>query len=173
MSDHKDSSSGVKIGNVTGGITNSIIAGRDVSNATITVAGKDLLADKTPSLDEFKQLLGEIQQELEKLGMQQEALKAVSAATPFAIQGVKANIETTAELVKEPQNSKPEEKKTLQAGVTEAADLLGNILENANKVAEKASNAGKAVQPLIELLAPLAKKVAVAALWAAKLWIIP
>ena len=61
---NEESVSEVHIGNVTGGITNSIIAGRDVTNATITVGGKPVPANRKPTFEELKQLLIEVQQEL-------------------------------------------------------------------------------------------------------------
>ena len=52
----KKQSGGVTIGNVSGGIHGSIIAGRDVKNATITMGGQPISVDKEPTSDELKQL---------------------------------------------------------------------------------------------------------------------
>lgn len=70
-------SSSVQFGNVTGGITNSIIAGRNITNATITVGGQPVPANKEPTFEELKQLLTEVQQELADIVAQEEALKKI------------------------------------------------------------------------------------------------
>src|SRR5438874_1446971 len=110
-------SSGVTIGKVSGGITNSIIAGRDVRNATITVGGQLIAADKKPKIDELKQLLTEIQQELAGLrASQPDALKALSAGTPLIAQGVEETVKEAAEKIKPEMKSK--EAESVQRGLT-------------------------------------------------------
>ena len=80
MASKEESLSEVHIGDVTGGIHGSIIAGRDVTNATITIGGQPTPAAKEPTVDELKQLLAEIQGELAEITAQQEALKEVPSA---------------------------------------------------------------------------------------------
>ena len=50
MASKEESLSEVHIGDVTGGIYGSIIAGRDVTNATITIGGQPTPADKEPTV---------------------------------------------------------------------------------------------------------------------------
>ena len=161
--------SGVKIGNVTGGIHGSIIAGRDVRNATITLGGQPTPADKEPTVDELKQLLAEIQQELAAVTAQQPALKEVSAAAPFTAQGAEQSVKEAAEKVK--SEIKPDEARSLQKSLEEATNLLSGILAGAKTVAQRAGEVGRAVKPLAEKLEPLVEKVGVAAFWVARLWL--
>ncbi len=169
MTGKHDDPSGVHIGNVTGGIHGSIIAGRDVSHATITIGGQPTTADKQPNLDEFKQLLAEIQKELAEITAQKETLQQVSSAAPFTAQGAQASVNQAAAQA-EGEVGK-EQAESIQASLTEATTLLGGILDGAKIAAEKAVEVGKAVKPIAEKLAPLVEKIGVAALWAAKLWL--
>ncbi len=164
-----DESGGVTIGNVSGGIHGSIIAGRDVSHATITLGGQPTPADKQPTAAELKQLLAEIQQELAKVTTQKEALQQVSTAAPFTAQGAEASLKEAAAKVE--GEVKPEQAQSVQKSLTEATSLLGGILDGAKTVAEKAGEVGQAVKPLADTLAPLVEKLAVAALWVGKLWL--
>ena len=59
MASNGDSLSEVHIGNVSGGIQDSIIAGRDVKDVTITIGGQATPADKQPTLEELKGLLAD------------------------------------------------------------------------------------------------------------------
>jgi len=161
--------SSVHIGNVSGGIHGSIIAGRDVKNATITIGGQPTPADKEPTVDELKTLLDEIRQELAALSEQQEALEKISDDAPFTAQGAVASVAKAAEKVS--PELPPEEGESVQKKLTRASTLLGGILEEAKSVAEKAGEVGQAVKPIAETLAPLVEKLAVAALWAGKLWL--
>jgi hypothetical protein len=169
MASQEESLSEVHIGNVTGGIHGSIIAGRDVKNATITVGGQATPADKEPTLDELKQLLAEIQAELAEVTAQQEALKEVSSAAPFTAQGAEQSVKDAAEKI-EPE-MEPEAAKSVQQSLAEATTLLSRILDGAKTVAQKAGEVGRAVKPMAEKLEPLVEKVGVAALWVAKLWL--
>jgi len=163
--------SGVTIGDVTGGIHGSIIAGRDVINATITISGQPIPADKEPTVDELKQLLAEIQQELAEIAAQQDALKEISSAAPFTAQGAEQSVRDVAKKVEETAEVGPEEAKSMQESLKEATGLLGGILDGAKTVAEKAVEVGKAVQPIADKLPPLVEKVAVAAFWVGRLWL--
>lgn len=170
MTDQESSgSSSVTIGNVSGGIHGSIIAGRDVSNATITLGGQPVPADKQPTSDELKQLLAEIQQELAALTAQKEGLAQVSSAAPFTAQGAEASVKEAA--AKAEGEVGPEQARSVQKSLTEATSLLGGILDGAKTVAEKAGAVGQAVKPIADTLAPLVDKLAVAALWVGKLWL--
>jgi len=165
-------SGGVKIGDVTGGIHGSIIAGHDVISATITIGGQPTPADKEPTVDELKQLLAEIQQELAEITAQRETLKEISSAAPFTAQGAEQSVKDAVRKVEETPEMKPAEAKSVQESLTEATTLLSGILDGAKIVAQKAGEVGKAVQPVAEKLEPLVEKVAVAAFWVAKLWLL-
>jgi hypothetical protein len=171
MSDKKRSG-GVTIGNVTGGIHGSIIAGRDVNNATISLGGEPVPADKEPTVDELKQLLTEIQEGLAEVTAQQEALKAVSAATPHIAQGAEQAVKDAAETIEGKEEIEPEDAKSVQESLKEATGLIGGILDGAKSVAEKTEGVFNAVQPLAEKLAPLVEKAGVAALWVTKIWLL-
>lgn len=148
-------SGGVTIGNVTGGIQGSIIAGRDVTNATITIGGQPTPADKEPTLDELKQLLAEVQHELAAITAQQEALKSISSAAPFTVQGAEQSVKDATKKIEETQEIKAEEAKSAQESLTEATTLLSGILDRAKTVAQQGVEVGKAVQPIAEKLEPL------------------
>src|SRR5215468_9025380 len=99
MPNNPESQSSVHIGNVTGGITGSIITGRDVSHATITLGGQPTPASKEPSVDDLKQLLAEVHTELTALITQQEILKQISPAAPFTAQGAAQTVKEATETV--------------------------------------------------------------------------
>ncbi len=166
----KKQSSGVTIGNVSGGVYGSVIAGRDVRNANITIGGQPTSADKEPTLVEFNQLMREIQKELQEITQLKDALKAVSSAAPFTAKGAEQSVKDAAvELVAKPK-VKPEDAKSAQEKLAEATGILSTILDGAKAIAQEASETGTAVKPLIEKLTPLIEKVSVAAFWVAKLW---
>lgn len=167
MSD--ETSGGVTIGDVGGDIKGNVIAGGDVKDVTITLGGQPTPADKQPTVEEFRQLLAEIQTELAEVAAQQDALKEVSAAAPFTAQGAEQSVKAAAE--KTTDAMEPEEAKSVQKSLGEATSLLGGILDGAKTVAEKATDVGRAVKPIAEKLEPLVEKLAVAALWASKLWL--
>lgn len=172
MTNDRDSSGSVTIGNVTGGIHSSIIAGWDVKNATITLGGEQVPADREPTKDELKQLLAEIQHGLSEITAQQDALKEVSPAAPYTAQGAEEAVKDVAETVEETGEMDPEQAKSVQESLKEATGLLSTILDGAKSVAEKTGDVVSAVQPLAEKLEPLVEKVGVAALWVAKLWLL-
>jgi hypothetical protein len=169
MTSKDDQQYGVHIGNVSGGIHGSIIAGRDVKDVTITLGGQPTPADKEPTVDEFKQLLAEIQKELTEVTAQKETLQQVSSAAPYTAQGAEASVsQATAQADKEVG---AEQAESIQKSLTEATTLLGGILDGAKAAAEKSVEVGRAVKPIAEKLAPLVEKLGVAAFWAAKLWL--
>jgi len=172
MASKEESLSEVHIGDVTGGIHGSIIAGRDVTNATITIGGQPTPADKEPTVTELQQLLAEIQQELAEITVQRDALKEISPAAPFTAQGAEQSVKDVAKKVEETPEIKPEEAKSMQESLTEATTLLSGILDGAKTVAQKAGEVGSAVEPIAEKLGPLVEKVGVAAFWVAKLWLL-
>jgi hypothetical protein len=165
----KRQSGGVRIGNITGGIHSSIIAGRDVSNSTITLGGPSTPADKEPSLDELKQLLAEIQAELAGITAQKEALQTVSTAALFTAQGAQASVQQAADQLK--AEIEKEQAASVQHCLIEATNLLSGILDGAKTVAEKAGEVSQVVKPLAEMLASLVEKLGVAAIWIARLWL--
>jgi ABC-type transporter Mla subunit MlaD len=168
-----DKQAGVTIGDVTGGIHGSIIAGRDVKNATITLGGERVPADKDPTVDELKQLLAEIQEGLAEIAAQQDTLAQVSAAAPYTARGAQQAISEATQTVGEGvPELEPEEAESVQERLKEATSLLGTILDGAKTVAKKTGEVVSAVQPLAEKLEPLLEKIGVAALWVAKLWLL-
>ena len=169
MRSNGDNLSDVRIGNVSGGIHGSVIAGRDVSHVTITLGGQATPADKEPTQAELKQLLVEVQQELAAVLAQKEALQQVSAAAPFTAQGAAAGVAQATEIAG--SAVEPEQAQSMQHSLTEATSLLGGILDGAKIAAEKAGAVGKAAKPLAEALAPLVEKLAVASLWVGRLWL--
>lgn len=169
MAENNKSSSGVQFGNVTGGLHGNVIVGRDMTNSTITIGGQQVPADKKPTFEELKQLLAEVQQELADIVAQEEALKTISAATPYTAKGAEENLKEVAEKVK-PEIDK-EEAKTIGKRLEETTGILSKILDGAKNVVQKSVEVGKALEPVTEKLGPLVDKVTVAALWAAKLWL--
>ena len=173
MPNNPEPHSQVHIGSVTGGIHGSIIAGRDVSNATITLGGQPTPASKEPTVDDLKQLLAEVHKELSALMTQQDTLKQISPSAPFTAQGAEQTVKAVTETVDKAAGQKPqqEEAQSLQTHLTQTTSLLSSILDGAKTLAQKAGDAASAVKPLMEKLEPLVEKVAVAALWIGKLWL--
>jgi hypothetical protein len=166
-----DKPSGVNIGNVSGGIQGSIIAGGNVSHATITVGGKPVEVNKDPQYDEFIQLLKEIQEEIAGISSEEQTLKEISAGAPLLLQAAGETVNQVADKSQKDEPIAADEGTTLQGKLQEASNTVGLILNSAKSISEKATEAGKAIKPLIDKLRPLAEKVGVAAIWAAKLWI--
>jgi methyl-accepting chemotaxis protein len=171
MSNNPERSSQVHTGSVTGDVYGSIIAGRDVSNATINLGGQPIPASKEPTVDELKQLLAEVHKELAELMTQQATLKQVSPAAPFTAQGAAQNVQEARETVERATGQKPQEAQSIRTRLTETTSLLGSILDGAKSLAQKTGEAASAIKPLAEKLEPLVEKVTVAALWVGKLWL--
>jgi len=171
MPNNPEPQSSVHIGNVTGGITGSIIAGRDVSHATITLGGQPTPASKEPAVDDLKQLLAEIHTELADLMTQQETLQQISPAAPFTAQGAEQTVKAMTEILDKSAVQKPQDAQSLHTHLTQTMSLLSSILDGARTLAQKAGDVASAVTPLAEQLGPLVEKVAVAALWVGKLWL--
>lgn len=156
---------GVKIGNISGGITGSIIAGRDVTNTTVKSGAHSV--DVEPSLSNLKQLLAEIQREIAEIMANQAALNALSPANRRNVQGAEDNVKEAARKVH--LNMAQDEAATVQEYLAEAADLMSGVLDKLNMVAQKASDDTGTVQPLLEKNGPLPDKVRKAAMWAGQL----
>jgi hypothetical protein len=171
MANNPEPQSTVHIGNVTGGITGSIIAGHDVSRATITLGGQPTPASKEPTVDDLKQLLAEVHTELADLTTQQETLQQISPAAPFSAQGAAQTVKAVTETVDKAAGQKPQDAQSLHTHLTQTTSLLSSILDGAKILAQKAGDVASAVKPLAEQLGPLVEKVAVAALWVGKLWL--
>lgn len=169
MSKDNESSSNVQFGNVSGGLHGNVIVGRDMNNTTITIGGQTIPVAKKPTLDEFKQLFAEVQQELNNIIAQEEALKAISAATPYTAKDAEENLKEVAEKVKSEVGK--EEAKTIGKRLGETTDILNKILDGAKSVVQKSVDVGKVLEPVTEKLGPLIDKITVAAMWAAKLWL--
>lgn len=166
---NEDQIGGVHIGNVSGGIHSSIIAGRDVKNATITLGGQPTPADREPTVADLQQLLAEIQQELAEITASKAALEQVSAAAAFTAQGAEASVKQATGQAK--GEVKEDQAQSMRQSLEEATGLLNSILDGAKIVAQKAGEVGQAVKPLAEKLEPLVEKVGVAAFWVARLWL--
>src|SRR5262245_46430486 len=164
MPNNPEPQSSVHIGHVTGGITGSIIAGRDVSHATITLGGQPTPASKEPTVDDLKQLLAEVHTELADLTTRQDTLQQISPAAPFTAQGAAQTVKAVTETVNNSAGQKPQDAQLLHTHLTQTTNLLSSILDGAKTLAQKAGDVASAVQPLAEQLGPLVEKVAVAAL---------
>jgi hypothetical protein len=171
MANKEKSSSSVRIGNVQGGITNSMIAGGNISHATINVGGRDMAVNSTPNLEEFNQLLMEIRADLEKLTADPNVLKSISPAVPYTVEGAKASLEAAVQNAGSVENTDISKGEAIQKSVGEATSLLGTVLDSAKTVAEKATAAGKSAKSLVETLGPVVEKLAVAGLWVARIWL--
>jgi hypothetical protein len=171
MSNNPEPHSQVHIGSVTGGIHGSVIAGRDVSHATITLGGQPTAASKEPTVDELKQLLAEVHKELADLMTQQAVLKQVSPAAPFIAQGAEQSVQEARETVDRATGQKPQGAQSIRTRLLEATSLLSSILDGAKTLAQKTGEVASAVKPLAEKLGPLMERVAVAAFWVGKLWL--
>ena len=169
MSQNENSGSGVRIGNVGGSISNSIIAGGDVSNATITVGGKDVPVDKEPTVEELQQLLTEVTQELTELVGQEEALKLISAATPYTAKGAEENLKDVASKVK-PELDKEESQK-IGERLKETGSMLSTILDGAKNLIEKSVEVGESLKPVMDKLGPVIDRIGVLSIWASRLWL--
>jgi hypothetical protein len=164
----------VAIGDVTGGIQGSIIAGRDVTTGAFSPAvavGAHLVSTGEPTAAELGQLLAEIQKGLAEIVAQQEALKAISPAAPFTAQGAEQSVKDVAAKVNK-GDVKPEEAKSMQESLREATGLLSGILDGAKTVAKKTGEVVGAVAPLAEKLKPVVEMLGTAAMLVAKLWLL-
>ena len=78
--------------------------------------------------------------------------------------GAEASLKDAAEHVK--SDLEPKEAQSMRKSLTEAKDMLNNVLNGAKTTAEESAE----LQPLAEQLEPLAEKIDVLEQWAAKLW---
>jgi hypothetical protein len=169
MEDSGGSLSEVTIGNVSGGISNSVIAGRDVSHVTISVAGRDMSGASDATYADLRQLVGDVQRELVEVLAQHEVLKKVSPAAPHLTQGAAESVKDAAASLAEKPAPTPQRAATAQERLQEATSVLGTVLDGAKSIAEKTKGTAESLRPLIERLVPLMDKLAVAAVWAARL----
>lgn len=161
-------SGGVKMGKVSGGIHGSIIAGRDVRDVTITLGGRPVAADKEPNLEEFKHLLLDIQIELGKIAADRETLEKVSPSAPLVAEGVRLNVKDVAERVLPSKTTG--EVLSIKSRLNEASSMMTTMLEGIQDASHGIEETGKASKPIADLIASLVDKLAIAALWAARLW---
>jgi hypothetical protein len=148
-----------------------MIAGGDISHATITLRGQPTPASKEPTVEDLKLLLTEVHKELAALMTQQETLKQISPAAPFTAQGAEQTVKAVTEMVDKAAGQRPEDAQSLQTHLTQTTSLLSSILDGAKTLAQKTGDVASAVKPLVEQLGPVVEKVAVAALWVSKLWL--
>lgn len=165
---NKPETSGVTIGDVIGGITNSIIAGRDIRDVTVTIGGHPVAADKDPEVDDLKQLLLDIQTELNKIAAERDALSAVSPSAALLTEGIKLNVSDAANTVL--ATTTPDKAPSVEGRLKEAGTMMAILLKAVEGASHGIEETGKALQPLANMIAPLVDKLAVAALWAARLW---
>jgi hypothetical protein len=151
-----------------GDVRDNVIAGHDVEVQNLQIGDRSAQEDKAPTLEEFKQLLAEIQADLAEITAREEALKAVSPAAPFSAQGAGQSLKDAAEKVS--SEMKPEEVEPVHKRLAEAGAILSGILSGAKNAIEKTAEIAGAVGPLVEKLGPLVEKVGIASLWAARLW---
>lgn len=160
---------GVTIGNVSGDIKGSVIAGGDVRGVTITIDGRPVAADKEPNIDELRKLLVDIQRQLAELVAQGEALSKLSPSATLVARSAEVSVKDAVD------SFKPEpaahETKSIKARLTEATSFMTTLLDGAKSIADKTTEVGKSVQPVIEKATPLLEKLTVAAAWAARLWV--
>jgi hypothetical protein len=161
---------GVSIGDVSGGIQGSIIAGGDVEGATVSYEAL-AAAEEAPTVEKLQELLAQIQGALAEVTAQQEALQQVSAAAPYTVQGAQQSIAAAAEAIEASPEMAPEQAKSVQQSLQEATGLLNGILEGAKTAAEKAVEVGQAVKPIAQALEPVLQTLAVAGTMVAKLWL--
>lgn len=163
-------SGGVHIGNVTGGIRGSVIAGRDVVNATLG-GGRTQETEPAPTVDALERLLAEAGQELAAIVARRKALQGISAAAPFTAQGAAQAIETATVKVRESPRIGTAEARSIRAALDEAATLLRGILRSAQAASEQADKEMGSMASLADLLPRLIEKVDQASHWAATLWL--
>jgi hypothetical protein len=162
---------GVHIGNVTGGISKSVIAGRDIRDVTITLGGRTISADKQPSAAELQQLLAEIRQSLAAIVLEQDSLKQISPASPAVAVAAEANVKAAAQVIAATPAPTVDQAHSVQQQLAEAASLLGGILKTAAAVAATTGSLAGAAQPLVHSLQPVVNQLAAAAVWVARLWL--
>ena len=169
MSNQDDTSPGVRIGDVTGGIHSSMIAGRDVSNATITVGDKTMRADQEPTQADLAELMADILRQLAELMADREQLGVVSTAAPYALQGATESVNAASQKLAGDISSA--DATVVHRNLTDAATLVGTVLDTTDRDADADEGIGSKIKSIGEKLAPLVKQLSVAAIWVAKMWL--
>ena len=141
-----------------------------IGDGTVTIGGQLTPIDKEPTVDEFKQLLAEIQKELAEITAQKELLKEISLEAQFTAPGAEEGVKDVATKLEEIPEIKPEDAREMQEKLDGSTSLLTGILDKAETVVQKAGEVGNAVKPLAEKLGPLLEKISAAGIWVAKLW---
>ena len=145
------------IGNVSGGIHSSIVAGGSVRDVSIGLGVGTPLESKAPTVDELQRLLARIQQGLADAVAQQSALKQVSPAVPYAVLGAEASIKDARARVRDDPQS-------VQQILAQAASLIEGTVQAAQM------GGGRSVAgSLAEVLQSLLEEIGVAAAWAAQM----
>jgi hypothetical protein len=165
----QDQSGGVTVGDVSGGIHGSIIAGRDVVGSTASYDASVKAAEE-PTVEKLQELLDQIQKALAELNAQQELLEQIDPAAPVQAQLAEKQVNTAAGSAQAPDEVKPEDAESMKERLEQASGLLNGILDAAKSAADKAVEVGKAVKPIAEALEPVVVNLAVAVAWVAKLW---
>jgi hypothetical protein len=170
MTDKEIPNFGATIGNVTGGIHGTIIAGRDVKQTTITSGGQQATTDKgKPTLVKLKQLLTEVRQELATVTANQEALKKISDDNPSLAGTAETIVRKAAEKIEQATILEPEEAEAIEKSLKKASSILSSILDEAKSVAQKAGEVGQTARPIAEKLESVIKKLDLAVVWVVRL----
>jgi hypothetical protein len=165
----RETSDGVRLGNISGGIHESVIAGRDITNATVTFGGKTMSAGDNPTPADLAALLDELTTTLSALAERSDILSQISTSAPHTMAGARETVCTAAAHL---EGAVTQEKaKSAQGELSEATTLTSAILKRATAMVEGASDAGQAVQYVVATLEPLLSMLAVATLWIGRLWL--
>jgi hypothetical protein len=65
----------------------------------------------------------------------------------------------------------PADPRSVQSSLTQAADLVGSVLDSTQKAVDVAEKVGSKLPAIIGVLGPLVTKLGVAALWVGRLWL--
>jgi hypothetical protein len=168
----QESSGGVSIGNVTGGITGAVIAGRDakVEGSTIAV-GKLPELEEEPTVEGLQELLAEIQRALAEIAEQKELLEGIDPTYPVQAQLAEAQVNTAAQAAQAGEKVEAKDAESMKDRLEKASGLLNSILEGAKTAAEKVGDVVEAAAPVAEKLEPLLQSLGVAVAMVAKLWL--
>jgi methyl-accepting chemotaxis protein len=167
MKKNNKHSSSVTIGNVSGSIDSSLIAGGNISEVSTSVKKSDA-QEHVPSMEELNELLANIRGQLIQLASKRDGLASISPSMPHGIQGVHDCVEAAIENVK-PTAS---QEQTASAGreLAEAGSLLTHLMNNATKAVDGVSKVAESAKPLVRQLSPLIQSLSLAATWIAKIW---
>jgi hypothetical protein len=159
MTEKGNSQPGVTITNVTGGIHNPIIAGRDIKHVNVMGGKQPVTASDEPAKVDMKRLLTDIQRTLAEITSETETLQKISTATPLYAQATALDIRAVAKKLEAGALQNTQEAEAIHKDLDRVSNTWAEIVAEAKAVAAHAGERSLAVTPIVDKLELLTEKI--------------